>query len=77
MRRISQAVVTVVTFLSLAVCAGTAAAQDKPQDKPKDTTSVSQQDKLDACKKLADKKGLTGKDRKSFIKDCMNKANSK
>ena len=37
--------------------------------------NVSQQDKVTACKNLADKKGLKGADRRSFLKDCMNKVN--
>ena len=38
-------------------------------------TTVSEQDKAGTCKSLADKKGVTGADRRSFMKDCMNKAN--
>jgi psiF repeat len=38
---------------------------------------VSQQDKLKACRNLAQRKNLSGKDEKTFIKDCMHKANSK
>ena len=34
---------------------------------------ASQQDKVNACKNLADKKGLTGDDRKNFMQDCINK----
>ena len=37
--------------------------------------NMSQQDKMSTCKSLADKKGLTRKDRRSFEKHCMNKAN--
>lgn len=35
---------------------------------------ASQQDKANACKNAADKKRLTGNDRKSFMQDCLNKA---
>ena len=38
---------------------------------------MSQKDKMNTCKNLADRKSLTGSDRRSFIKDCMNKANPK
>jgi hypothetical protein len=40
-------------------------------------SKVSQEDKATACKKIADKKNLAGADRRSFLKDCMNKAKSK
>ncbi len=36
-------------------------------------SQASQQDKVNACKNLADKKGLTGDDRKNFMQDCINK----
>jgi hypothetical protein len=36
-----------------------------------------QQDKRAACNKLADEKNLQGHDRASFLKDCINKANSR
>ena len=36
-------------------------------------SQASQQDKNNACKNLADKKGLTGGDRKNFMQDCINK----
>ena len=39
------------------------------------SANVSQQDKATTCNNLADKKGVTGADRRSFIKDCMKKAN--
>ena len=35
---------------------------------------TSNQDKANACKNLADKKGLQGDDRKSFLQDCLSKA---
>jgi post-segregation antitoxin (ccd killing protein) len=35
---------------------------------------ASNQDKINTCNNLADKKGLTGNDRKSFMQDCLNKA---
>lgn len=37
-------------------------------------SQASNQDKVQACQSLADKKGLTGNDRKSFIQECLNKA---
>ena len=37
-------------------------------------SGASNQDKANACKSLADKKGLQGDDRKSFLQDCLNKA---
>ena len=39
-------------------------------------SEMSQKDKMNSCKGLADKRGLKGEDRRSFIKDCMNKVNS-
>jgi hypothetical protein len=41
------------------------------------TPSKSQQDKATACKNLAQKKGLSGNDAKTFIQDCMKQANPK
>jgi len=38
---------------------------------------MSQKDKANVCKNLADKKNVTGSDRMSFMKDCMKKANPK
>ena len=37
--------------------------------------NVSQQDKAKTCNNLADRKNLTGSDRRSFVKDCMKRAN--
>jgi hypothetical protein len=37
--------------------------------------NASDQDKATACKSAADKKGLKGADRRSFLKDCANKVN--
>src|SRR3954453_12254479 len=37
-------------------------------------SGVSNQDKAKACQNLADKKGLKGDDRKSFLQDCLGKA---
>lgn len=59
-----------------------AIAQNSPQtDKPSTiqapSGTVSQHDKLTACRNLAQRKNLSGKDEKTFIKDCMQKANSK
>jgi len=44
------------------------------QEKPTTGNSVSQQDKLKECNNLADKKNLTGDDRKNFLKSCAEKA---
>lgn len=46
------------------------AANDKLDD-------MSQRDKMNVCKNLADKKNLNGADRRSYLKDCMEKANPK
>jgi hypothetical protein len=39
------------------------------------SANVSEQDKAKTCNNLADSKSLKGADRRSFVKDCMNKAN--
>jgi hypothetical protein len=39
------------------------------------SAKVSEQDKEKTYNDLADKKGLKGADRRSFVKDCMKKAN--
>jgi hypothetical protein len=38
------------------------------------SSGPSNRDKAKACNDLADKKGLQGNDRKSFMQDCLNKA---
>jgi len=38
---------------------------------------MSQRDKLNGCENLADKKGLKGSNRRSYVRDCMDKANPK
>ena len=66
---VSQKMSLIMT-LSLAMTASLparTAAQNKPD--------ASQQDKLQACNNMADKKGLTGTDRKNFVQSCMSKAN--
>jgi hypothetical protein len=45
------------------------------QAAPAQTPTTSAQDKAKTCNNLADKKNLTGSDRRSFVKDCMKKAN--
>lgn len=71
MRTISQKPKLIMTLLLLAMSAAlpawTAPAQNKPD--------ASQQDKVKACNDMADKKGLTGNDRKSFMQNCVSKAN--
>ena len=44
---------------------------------PSKSGNASQQDKATACKNLAQKKGLSGNDAKTFIQDCMKQANPK
>jgi hypothetical protein len=53
------------------------AQTDKPSAIQPPSGTVTQQDKLTACRNLAQRKNLSGKDEKTFIKDCMQKANSK
>jgi psiF repeat len=61
--------------LGTAVLSASAIAQTPP--KPSTSGNVSQQDKMTACKNLAQKKNLSGNDEKTFIKDCMKQANPK
>ena len=52
--------------------------QRNPQQAANDKLNeMSQKDKLNVCENLADKKNLKGVDRRSFLKDCMQKANPK
>jgi len=51
-------------------CLNQAADVQRPSD-------MSTKDKMNGCKNLADKRNLKGEDRRSFLKDCMNKLNSK
>ncbi len=65
MARIVQRAFLFVTLLPLVMSLGspaTIAAQGSSQDKVK------------ACNNLADKKGLKGDERKTFMQDCLNKA---
>jgi psiF repeat len=41
---------------------------------PAQSSSASAQDKAKTCNNLADKKGLKGSDRQTFMQDCLNKA---
>jgi psiF repeat len=59
--------------LGAAVVSASAIAQTPP--KPSTSGNVSQQDKMTACKNLAEKKNLSGNEEKTFIKDCMKQAN--
>ena len=66
--------------LSSGFAAGFAVAQTSPRESGKTVSpsaqgDVSQQEKMNACRNLAQKKNLSGKDEKSFIKDCIQKAN--
>ena len=65
------AVTISVLALSSGFAAGFAVAQTSPGKtaSPPAQGDVSQQDKLNACRNLAQKKNLSGKDEKSFIKD--------
>ena len=71
MVRISKRMLAVVMFLALAMSAGFSARAEAAQ---KTGSSVSNQDKAKACENMADKKGLKGNDRKSFMQDCLGKA---
>lgn len=51
-------------------CINKTADVQKPSD-------LSTKDKINSCKDLADKRKLKGEDRRSFLKDWMNKLNSK
>jgi hypothetical protein len=61
--------------LGAAVLSAFAIAQTSAQ--PSTSGNVSQQDKMTACKNLAQKKNFSGSDEETFIKDCMKQANPK
>lgn len=64
-------------------CASKAAdSNNAGQNKAQQTANnklddMSQKDKLNACENLADKKSLKGSSRRSYVRDCMDKANPK
>jgi hypothetical protein len=43
-----------------------------PYSGPAQSATASQQDKAKACNDSADKKGLQGQDRKTFMQNCLN-----
>jgi psiF repeat len=70
MPRISGRVLAIAALLY----AMTAAPTTRPaagQDRQAGAAAPSQQDKAKACNDLADKKGLKGDDRRSFLQTCM------
>jgi hypothetical protein len=68
-----------LTLCSLALAAAvfSASAIAQTSTTPSKSGNASQQDKATACKNLAQKKGLSGNDAKTFIQDCMKQANPK
>jgi hypothetical protein len=62
MARISQRILMIMLVVTFAVgtglVGGAAAAQDKQQNNQNNTKSVSQQDKMNACKSLADRRNV-------------------
>jgi hypothetical protein len=64
------------SLLGAFAIAQTSSQTNKPSSIQAPSGNVSQQDKLTACRNLAAKKNLSGKDERTFIKDCMKKVNS-
>ncbi len=61
-------------MLGITLLFSTSAMVDAASGAAWNGSQASQQDKAKACNNLADKKGLKGDDRKSFIQDCLNQA---
>lgn len=68
--RILTTAILLVVASSTLLSANPSAAQNKQG------TSASQEDKVKACNDLADKRGLKGDDRKTFLKDCLNRTSN-
>jgi hypothetical protein len=74
MSRISDCVSAAMMSLLLAASLTSAIAAKTPGPNSAQPSTVSSQDKAKACNDLADKKGLQGQDRKSFMQSCLNNA---
>jgi hypothetical protein len=74
MPRISRYVWAPMMSLLLAMSLSPILAAKSPQSKPAQSSTASSQDKAKACNDAADKKGLTGTERKTFTENCLNRA---
>ena len=63
--------------LALGAAVFSASAIAQTSTTPSKSGNASQQDKATVCKNLAQKKGLSGNDAKTFMHDCMKQANPK
>ena len=72
MSKISNSVWVVMMSLLLAVTFTSVSAAKTPLHDP--PPQASSQDKAKTCNDAADKKGLTGKDRQTFMQSCLGKA---
>ena len=75
MSRVSRYIVTTMMSLLLATCVAlvNAAAAPLGNGSPQ-SSDASKQDKAKACNDLADRKGLNGQDRKTFMQNCLDQA---
>jgi hypothetical protein len=74
MSRISDYVSAAMMSLLFAASLTSAIAAKTPGPNSSHSSTASQQDKAKTCNDLADKKGLQGQDRKTFMQSCLNNA---
>jgi psiF repeat len=74
MARISHHVWAAMMSLLLATSLASLIAAKTPLNNQPQSSTASAQDKAKACNDLADKKGLKGQDRATFMQSCLNKA---
>lgn len=78
MNRIFNGIVSQIltTAILLVLASSTLLSANPSAAQNKQGTSASQEDKVKACNDLADKRGLKGDDRKTFLKDCLNRTSN-
>jgi psiF repeat len=74
MSKMSHPVWATMMVLLLATSLASLMNARTPQSKPAQSSTASSQDKAKTCNDAADKKGLTGQDRTTFMQTCLNKA---
>ena len=66
--------VSLQVILMMALSFATSATLEAANSAAQNGSTASQQDKINACNSLADKKGLSGNDRKNFMQSCLSQA---
>lgn len=64
-----------MNFMQTCLSKATGTQQTSQTTQTNQNSKVSEQDKAKGCSDLADKQNLSGANRRSFLKNCMSKAN--